>query len=100
MNRHKIYKKGKKPSFEIIQQMEVDKEAKSLNSISPEGVFSFFLSRIDFLYNFLVEFITCGKMNGCFGTSAYTVEDNINLQLYADFSRSNHNGTEWKRSSK
>ena len=25
-------------------------------------------------------------MNGCFGRSAYTIEDNINLQLYTDFS--------------
>ena len=35
----------------------------------------------------MVEFTTCGKMNGCFGTGAlYTTEDNVNLQLYTDFS--------------
>ena len=34
----------------------------------------------------MVEFTTCGKMNGCFGTGAlYTTEDNVNLQLYTDF---------------
>ena len=45
------------------------------------------------------EFITCGKMNGCFGTGAYTNEENINLKPFTEFSRSNHDGTEWKRSS-
>ena len=40
-----------------------------------------------FLESVVVEFITWGKMNGCFGTSAlYTSEDNVNLQLYTDFS--------------
>ena len=35
----------------------------------------------------MVEFSTCAKMNGYFGTSAlYTTEDNVNLQLYTDFS--------------
>ena len=30
-----------------------------------------------------ITIITCGKMNGCFGTAAlYTTEDNVNLQLY------------------
>ena len=34
----------------------------------------------------MVEFITCGIMNGCFGTSAlYTSQNNVNLQLYTDF---------------
>ena len=34
----------------------------------------------------MVEFITCGIINGCFGTSAlYTSQDNVNLQLYTDF---------------
>ena len=34
----------------------------------------------------MVEFITCGIMNGCFGTGALcTSEDNVNLQLYTDF---------------
>ena len=43
---------------------------------------------------FVVEFITCGETNGCFGTGAlYTSEDNVNLQLHTHFSRSNHNGT-------
>ena len=33
------------------------------------------------------------QMNGCFGTSALnTSEDNFNLQLYTDFSRSNDYG--------
>ena len=40
-----------------------------------------------FLESVVVEFTTWGKMNGCFGTSAlYTSEDNVNLQLYTDFS--------------
>ena len=30
----------------------------------------------------------------------YSSENNVNLQLYTDFSRSNHYDTEWKRSSK
>ena len=60
------------------------KESKSLNSISTEGGFFNFLSRL--LVEFVVELTTCGKMNGCFGTSAlYTSEDNVNLQLYTDF---------------
>ena len=34
----------------------------------------------------MVEFITCGKINGCFGTCVlYTSEDNVNLYLYTDF---------------
>ena len=37
--------------------------------------------------------------NGCFGNSADTSEVHINLKLFTDFSRSNHYGTEWKRSS-
>ena len=49
---------------------------------------------------FVVEFITCGETNGCFGTGAlYTSEDNVNLQLHTHFSRWNGYGTEWKRSS-
>ena len=40
------------------------------------------------LESVVVQFTTCGKMNGCFGTSAlYTNKDNVNLQLYTDFSR-------------
>ena len=90
-----MYKKDNKPFFENIQHTEVVRESKSLNIISTEGI----LSRL--FLEFVVEFSTCGEMNGCFGTSAlYTSEDNVNLQLYTDFSRSNHYGTEWKRSSK
>ena len=64
-------------------------------------VFSFFIYIRLFLESVVVEFTTCGKMNGCFGTGAlYTTEDNVNLQLYTDFSRSNHCGTEWKRRTK
>ena len=37
-----MYKKDKKPSFEIIQQTEVVKKAKSLNSMSTEGGFFIF----------------------------------------------------------
>ena len=45
---NKIYKKDKKPSFEIIQQTEMVKEAKSLNSMSTEGSFFDFLFRLGF----------------------------------------------------
>ena len=57
-------------------------ESKSLNSISTQGIL------IRLFLQFVAEFSTCGEMNGCFGTSAlYTREDNVNLQLYTDFSR-------------
>ena len=42
------YTKKKKTKFEIIQQTEVVKEAKSLNSITTEGGFFHFLSRLGF----------------------------------------------------
>ena len=58
--------------------------------------FNWFVQSIKVLYQ--CEFTTCGKMTGCFGNSAYASEVNINLKLFTDFSRSNHNGTEWKRS--
>ena len=58
--------------------------------------FNWFVQSIKVLYQ--CEFTTCGKMNGCFGNSAYASEVNNNLKLFTDFSRSNHNGTEWKRS--
>ena len=47
----------------------------------------------------IVNFTICVKLNGCFGRSAYTIKENINLHLYTDFSRSNHHDTEWKRNS-
>ena len=82
-----------------IQHTEVVKESKSLNSISTEGGFLTFY--LDQAFRRICGRATCGKMNGCFGTNAlYTSEDNVNLQLYTDFSRSNHYGTEWKLSSK
>ena len=84
-----MYKKDNKPFFEIIQHTEVVRESKSLNIISTEGIL------IRLFLEFVVEFITCGETNGCFGTTAlYTSEDNVNLQLHTHFSRSNHNGTE------
>ena len=58
--------------------------------------FNWFVQSIKVLYQ--CEFTTCGKMNGCFGNSAYASKVNINLKLFTDFSRSNHNGTEWKGS--
>ena len=68
--------------------MEMVRESKSLNIISTEGIL------IRLFVEFVDEFSTFGEMNGCFGTSAlYTSEDNVNLQLYTDFSRSNHYGT-------
>ena len=71
------------------------RESKSLNIISTEGIL------IRLFLEFVDEFSTFGEMNGCFGTSAlYANEDNINLKLFTDFSRSNHYSTEWKRSSK
>ena len=89
-----MYSKDKNPSFENIEHTEVVKESKSLNIICTEGI------QIRLFPEFVVEFTTCGKMNGCFGTSVlYTSEDNVNLKLFTDFSRSNHYGTEWKRGS-
>ena len=44
----KYTKKDKKPSFKIIQQTEVVKKAKTLNSISTEGRFFICLSRLSF----------------------------------------------------
>ena len=90
-----MYKKDNKPFFEIIQHTKVVRESKSLNIISTESIL------IRLFLEFVDEFSTFGEMNGCFATSAlYTSEDNVNLQLYTDFSRSNYYGTEWKRSSK
>ena len=55
------------------------RESKSLNIISTEGIL------IRLFLEFVVEFSTCGEMNGCFGTSAlYTSEDNV-IQFYTDF---------------
>ena len=59
------------------------KGSKSLNSISTEGGFlTFYLDYRLFLESVVVEFTTCGKMNGFFGTGAlYASGDNVNLQL-------------------
>ena len=50
--------------------------------------FNWFVQSIKALY----------KCEFCFGNSAYASKVNINLKLFSDFSRSNHDGTEWKRS--
>ena len=64
------------------------RESKSLNIISTEGIL------IRLFLEFVDAFSTCGEKNGCFGTSAlYGNEDNINLKLFTDFSRSNHYST-------
>ena len=57
------------------------RESKSLNIISTEGIL------IRPFLEFMVEFSTCGEMNGCFGTSAlYANKDNVNLQPYTEVS--------------
>ena len=63
------------------------KESKSTVSLLKVAFsFFFFLIDIRLFVEFGVEFITCGIINGCFGTvPLYTSEDNVNLQLYTDF---------------